>query len=110
MKAKWQKEQTLRGAVSLLVGIMGTIALSSTLSMQTDSARGMVAFGNSFTAFLLGVFASVLLFLIGQKTDTADRKGYIAAGIFSALLSAALTIGKQLETKDNWNVFRGGAG
>ena len=86
--------------LSVIIGILGTIALSETMSFTQEKA----AFSNSTTAFLLGVLAVCMLRYVYHRIDMEDKRGRNAAFIYSAGLAFCLTAGKQLQTVENFSV------
>lgn len=90
----------LLNAISVIVGLLGTIALSETMSFTAEKA----AFGNSFTAFLMVVFASIILRYVYSRICLEDKRGMICAGLYSVGLSFALAAGKQLHTVENFAI------
>lgn len=85
-------------ALSILIGLLGTIALSGTISFETEKT----AFGNSTTAFLLVVFSCVLLYRVYGRINIKDKRGVMFSGAYSLALSVALVAGKQLHTVENF--------
>lgn len=85
-------------AMSMLIGLLGTIALSETLSFDVERA----AYGNSTTAFFLVVFSCIILRQIYCRISLKDKRGIAFAAVYSFALSFALTAGKQLHTVENF--------
>lgn len=82
---------------AVLISLLGCYALNDTLSLKKD----ITAFSNSFMSVLLFGFSVVLLIQIYQKLDLSDKRGKICAIVFSAFLSIALLMGKQLHIAEN---------
>lgn len=87
-------------ALSMIIGLLGTIALSETMSYDMEKT----AFGNSTTAFLMVVFSCVLLRQVYSRLRPTDKRGGRFAAAYSFALSFALTAGKQLHTVENFAV------
>ena len=86
--------------LSVIIGILGTIALSETMSFTQEKT----SFSNSTTAFLLGVLAVCMLRYVYHRIDMEDKRGRNAAFIYSAGLAFCLIAGKQLQTVENFSV------
>lgn len=90
----------LLNAISVIIGLIGTIALSETMSFDLERS----AYGNSMGAFLFVLFSIVILRYVYSHTCFTDKKGVVFSGIYSAVFSSALTVGKQLHTVENFAV------
>lgn len=90
----------LINALSVIIGLFGTIALSGTLSLDVEKT----AYGNSTLAFLVAVMAVIILHYVYQHLDYKDKRGALLSGIYSLGLAFALTAGKQLHTEENFDV------
>lgn len=90
----------LLNAISVIVGLLGTIALSGTMSFELEKT----AYGNSTNAFLLVVFSIIILRQVYARICLKDKRGIACAGIYSFALSFTLTAGKQLQTVENFAV------
>ena len=90
----------LINALSVIIGLFGTIALSGTLSLDVEKT----AYGNSTLAFLVAVMAVIILHYVYQHLDYKDKRGALLSGIYSWGLAFALTAGKQLHTEENFDV------
>lgn len=90
----------LLNAISVIIGLIGTIALSETMSFDIERT----AYGNSMGAFLFVLFAIVILRYVYSHICLADKRGLACAGLYSAGLSFALTAGKQLHTVENFAI------
>ena len=88
----------LINAISIIMGLMGTIALAETMSFELERT----AFGNSMTAFLFVTFAVAVLRYTYSRICTKDIRGAIYAGVYSLGFSFALVAGKQLHTVENF--------
>ena len=86
----------LLNAISVIIGLIGTIALSETMSFDLERT----AYGNSMGAFLFVLFAIIILRYVYSHICFTDKRGMVFAGLYSAGLSFALTAGKQLHTGD----------
>lgn len=90
---KFSKKASMLRAV--VIGMLGTIVMMDTLS----STSPMLAYTNSFMAFLFGIFSIVGLYQIYCMSKENSRNSPLAV-VFALLLSTALIFGKQLETYD----------
>ena len=90
----------LINALSVIIGLFGTIALSWTLSLDVERT----AYGNSTLAFLVAVMAVIILRYVYSHLDYKDVRGKWISGIYSLGLAFALTAGKQLLTVENFDV------
>ena len=90
----------LLNAISVIIGLIGTIALSETMSFDLERT----AYGNSMGAFLFVLFAIIILRYVYSHICFTDKRGMVFAGLYSAGLSFALTAGKQLHTVENFAV------
>ena len=90
----------LLNAISVIVGLIGTIALSETMSFDLERT----AYGNSMSAFLFVLFAIIILRHVYSNICITDKRGIACAGVYSLGLSFALTAGKQLHTVENFAV------
>ena len=90
----------LLNAISVIIGLIGTIALSETMSFD----RERTAYGNSMNAFLFVVFAVIILRYVYSHIYLKDKKGITCAIAYAGGLSFALTAGKQLHTVENFAV------
>lgn len=88
----------LLNALSVIIGLLGTIALSKAMSFMTEET----AYTNSLASFLFVLFAVIILRYVYKHVRWRDRKGLISSGIFSFGLSFAMTAGKQLQTVENF--------
>lgn len=88
----------LLNAISVVIGLFGTIALSKTMCLQQETA----AYGNSLNAFIFVVFAVIILRQVYSRIRLEDKKGMLFAGIYSFALSMALTVGNELQTVEHW--------
>ena len=90
----------LLNVLSIIIGLLGTIALSGTMSFDMERT----AYGNSTTAFLLVLFSCILLRQVYTRIRLEDRRGrWIAMG-YSLALSFSLIAGKQLHTVENFDI------
>lgn len=87
-------------AISVIIGLLGTIALSGTMSFDLERT----AYGNSMNAFLFVIFSIFILRYVYSHICLTDKRGIGCAGVYSAGLSFALTAGKQLHTVENFAV------
>lgn len=78
-----------------VIGMLGTIVMVDTLS----SSSPVLAYTNSFMAFVFGIFSIVGLYQIYCRSKENARISPLAV-VFALLLSTALIFGKQLETYD----------
>jgi len=90
----------LINALSVIIGLFGTIALSGTLSLDVEKT----AYGNSTLAFLVAVMAVIILRYVYLHLDYKDKRGAFLSGIYSWGLAFALTAGKQLHMVENFDV------
>lgn len=90
----------LINALSVIIGLFGTIALSGTLSLDVEKT----AYGNSTLAFLVAVMAVIILRYVYLHLDYKDKRGAFLSGIYSWGLASALTAGKQLHMVENFDV------
>lgn len=90
----------LLNAISLIIGLLGTIALSETMSFDLERT----AYGNSMNAFLFVVFSVIILRHVYSHICLKDKRGMACAGAYSLGISFALTVGKQLHTVENFAV------
>lgn len=90
----------LLNAISVIVGLIGTIALSWTMSFNMERA----AYGNSMNAFVFFIFVVIILRYVYSHIRLRDRRGIACACLYSGGLSFALTAGKQLHTVENFAV------
>lgn len=86
--------------MSVIIGLLGTIALSETMSYSMEKT----AFGNSTTAFLMVLFSCILLRQVYNRLRLEDKRGRWFAAVYSFALSFALTAGKQLHTVENFAI------
>ncbi len=85
-------------ALSVIIGLLGTIALSETISLDLEKT----AYGNSTTAFLFVVFSCVILRQVYSRISLKDKRGIVFAGGYSFALAFALVAGKELHTVENF--------
>ena len=85
-------------ALSVIIGLLGTIALSETISFDLEKT----AYGNSATAFLFVVFSCVILRQVYSRISLKDKRGIVFAGGYSFALAFALVAGKELHTVENF--------
>ena len=90
----------LLNAISVIIGLIGTIALSETMSFDLERT----AYGNSMSAFLFVLFTIIILRYVYSHTCFTDKRGKLFATVYSAGLSFALVAGKQLHTVENFTV------
>ena len=90
----------LLNAISVIIGLIGTIALSETMSFDLERT----AYGNSMGAFLFVLFAIIILRYVYSHICFTDKRGIVCSSLYSAGLSFALTAGKQLHTVENFAV------
>ncbi len=90
----------LLNAISVIIGLLGTIALSETVSFNLERT----AYGNSMNAFLFVIFSILILRYVYVHICLTDKRGIVCAGVYSAGFSFALTAGKQLHTVENFAV------
>ena len=90
----------LINAISVIIGLLGTIALSGTMSFDLERT----AYGNSMSAFLFVIFSIFILRYVYSHICLTDKRGIGCTGVYSAGLSFALTAGKQLHTVENFAV------
>jgi len=90
----------LLNALSVIIGLSGTIALSNTLSFELEKT----AYTNSTVSFLFTLMAAIILRYLYLHLDFSDKRGAILAGVYVAAISFALTTGKQLHTVENFDV------
>ena len=90
----------LINALSVIIGLFGTIALSWTLSLDVERT----GYGNSTLAFLVAVMAVIILRYVYLHLDYKDVRGKWISGIYSLGLAFALTAGKQLHTEENFDI------
>ncbi len=86
--------------LAVIIGLSGTITLSATMSFSQEKT----AYGNSTTAFLLGVLIICALRYVYRRINVEDKRGGMLAALYSLGLSAALIAGKQLHTVENFAV------
>ncbi|MBO5487819.1 MAG: hypothetical protein J5988_13005, partial [Eubacterium sp.] len=85
-------------ALSMIIGLLGTIALSETISFDMEKT----AYGNSTTAFLFVLFSCVILRQVYNRISLKDKRGIVFAGGYSFALGFALVAGKELHTVENF--------
>lgn len=90
----------LINALSVIIGLSGTIALSNTLSFDLEKT----AYTNSTVAFLFALMAVVILRYVYMRLEYRDKKGAAFAAFYSLGLSFALIAGKQLHTVENFDI------
>jgi len=90
----------LINALSVIIGLSGTIALSNTLSFDLEKT----AYTNSAVAFLFALMAVVILRYVYMRLEYRDKKGAAFAAFYSLGLSFALIAGKQLHTVENFDI------
>lgn len=90
----------LMNVLSVIIGLIGTIALSGTLSFDLEKT----AYTNSTVAFVFFVMAVIILRYVYLHLEWKDKKGAILATVYSLGLAFALTAGKQLHTVENFDV------
>lgn len=88
----------LLNALSMLIGLLGTIALSETISYDMEKT----AYGNSTAGFLLVVFSCIILHQVYRRISLKDKRGVVFAGGYSSALAFALVAGKQLHTVESF--------
>ena len=86
--------------LSVIIGLIGTIALSGTLSFDLEKT----AYTNSTVAFLFAVMAVIILRYVYSRLDGRDKRGAILSALYSFGLAFALTAGKQLHTVENFDI------
>lgn len=86
-------------AIAAFVGLAGTIALSKTMSFTVEET----AYTNSLVSFLFVVFAGIILRYVYARISLKDKRGIALTGVYCAILSFALTAGKQLHTVENFD-------
>lgn len=87
-------------ALSIIMGILGTIALSETMSFEVEKT----AYSNSMNAFLFLLLTIITLRYVYTHICLKDKRGLVCAGMYSVGLSFALVAGKQLHTVENFAV------
>lgn len=87
-------------AISVIIGLSGTIALSDTLSHDMEKT----AYSNSTVAFLFAVMAVLMLRYVYSCLDYKDVRGKWVSFLYSVGLAFALTAGKQLHTVENFDI------
>ena len=87
-------------AVSVIIGLFGTIALSNTLSYDVEKT----AFSNSTVAFLFILMAVFILRYVYAHLDFKDKRGAVVSVIYASGLAFALTAGKQLHAVENFDI------
>ena len=97
-------QRTKRTIVPIIFGFFGAIGLFQTLSITAETGREAVAYSNSFFSLWFGVLSVIVYKKVYEKCQTKQRKTQIFAVLFSVALSFALSVGKYLETVENWNV------
>jgi len=90
----------LINALSVIIGLFGTIALSGTLSLDVEKT----AYTNSTVAFLFLLMAVIILRYVYLHLDCKDKKGSFLSAIYVLGLAFALTAGKQLHTVENFDI------
>ena len=85
-------------ALSMIIGLLGTIALSETIGFNMEKT----AYGNSTTAFFLVLFSWVILRQVYSRISLKDKRGIVFAGGYSFALGFALVAGKELHTVENF--------
>ena len=90
----------LINALSVIIGLSGTIALSNTMSFELEKT----AYTNSTVSFLFALMAAIILRYVYLHLDFSDKRGAILAGVYVAAFSFAITAGKQLHTVENFDV------
>lgn len=90
----------LLNALSVIIGLLGTIALSNTLSYDMEKT----AYTNSTVAFLFALMAVIILRYVYFHLDCKDKRGTFLSAIYALGISFALTAGKQLHTVENLDV------
>ena len=101
-------QKTKRTITPIILGFLGTIGLFQTLSITGKIGREAVAYSNSFFSLWFGVLSVIVYKKVYEKCRTKQRKTQIFAVLFSVALSFALSVGKYLETVENWNVGKVG--
>ncbi len=89
----------LVNALSVIIGLLGTIALSNTLSFDLEKT----AYTNSTVAFLFVLMAVIILRYVYSHLDCKDKKGSFLSVVYAMGLAFALTVGKQLHTVENFD-------
>lgn len=87
-------------AIAAIMGLAGTIALTQTMSFEMERT----AYSNSMGAFLFVVSAFCILRYVYAHIRLHDKRGVVCSVVYSAALSFALTVGKQLHTVENFAV------
>ena len=90
----------LMNALSVIIGLLGTIALSGTLSFELEKT----AYTNSTVAFLFLLMAVIILRYVYLHLEYKDKWGALLSALYAFGLSFALTAGKQLHTVENFDV------
>ncbi len=90
----------LINALSVIIGLSGTIALSNTLSFDLEKK----AYTNSTVALLFALMAVVILRYVYVRLDYKDKKGAVLSAVYAFGLASALTAGKQLHTVENFDI------
>ena len=90
--------------IPFAVGILGVIGLYQTLSISGGNGREAVGYSNSFFSVWIGILSAVFYEKIWNKISHKKGKELLTAGLFSVTLASALTVGKQLETVENFDV------
>lgn len=87
-----------------MIGFAGAVALFDTLGMMGETARSRVSASNSFLSFLFCVFSVIIFEKISVKIEKRGAWKQAISVVVSFLFSTALTVGKRLETVENFNV------
>ncbi len=90
----------LINALSVIIGLLGTIALSGTLSFDAEKT----AYTNSTVAFLFVLMAVIILRYVYSHLNCKDKKGAFLSAVYVLGLAFALIVGKQLHTVENFDV------
>lgn len=93
-----------RTIVPVVIGFLGAIGLFQTLSITAEMGREAVVYSNSFFSLWFGVLSVIAYKKAYEKYWIKKRCTQLWALVFGVALASALSVGKYLETVENWNV------
>ena len=93
-----------RTIVPVVIGFLGAIGLFQTLSITAETGREAVVYSNSFFSLWFGVLSVIAYKKAYEKYWIKKRSTQLWALVFGVALASALSVGKYLETVENWNV------
>lgn len=85
--------------VAVVISLFGSIALGNTMAFENEKT----AYTNSTVTVILFLLSTVLLQQAYNRINFSDKRGVSLSLLFSAFISIAISVGKQLHTVENCN-------